>query len=131
MPQGGRPLVMANAMPASCSSRAASFCQLGQDLVLGDQRAVYVCEQKSDVRMSPHVLCSVTPFLYQPVAEIGKQVGMCNDSCLPLVAYKREGCLHLVMPHGKSLPTPRCRRQGSILLHLDSDSMVNIAHFSK
>jgi hypothetical protein len=42
-----------------------------------------------------------------------------------------EGGLHLVMPHGKSLPTPRCRQQGSILLQLGSDSVVNIAHFSE
>jgi hypothetical protein len=32
--------------------------RLGPHFVLGDERAVYVCEQKSDVQMSPYVLCS-------------------------------------------------------------------------
>jgi hypothetical protein len=115
MPRGGRPLVMANAMPASCSSRAASFAASVRTLSWVDQRAVYVCEQKSDVRMSPHVLCSVTPFLYQPVAEIGKQVGVCIDSGLPLVVYKREGGLHLVMPHDK-----RCQRNAVVKVQSSS-----------
>jgi len=34
------------------------LCRLGQHLVLGDQRAVYVGQQKANVRMSNHVFCS-------------------------------------------------------------------------
>ena len=49
-PRGGRPLVMAKRMPASCRRCDGRLGAVGQHLVLGDQRAVDVRQQQRDFR---------------------------------------------------------------------------------